>query len=67
MLTDAIEGGLIAGLTVAVESRASDDRARVRDLAGRIQTRVDLVLDGARKRNERVRPAAPGRRQSKGL
>ncbi|MGB0618704.1 MAG: TetR/AcrR family transcriptional regulator [Myxococcota bacterium] len=62
MLMDAIEGGLIAGLTVAVESRTSDERARARDLAGRIQTRVDLVLDGARKRNERVRPPAPGRR-----
>ena len=46
MLTDAIESGLIAGLRVDAEP---SERAR------RLQARVDLVLDGIRKRNERVR------------
>jgi AcrR family transcriptional regulator len=48
MLVEALEGGLIDGL------RASGDASQV---AARIRVRVDLVLDGARKRNERV--AAP--------
>jgi hypothetical protein len=50
MLIEALEGGLIAGL------RASADR---REVAARIRAGVDLVLDGARKRNERV--SAPAR------
>ena len=62
MLMDAIEGGLIAGLKECVvaaelaEPGASVDSAA--PLARTIQGRVDLVLDGARKRNERVTLAA---------
>ena len=52
MLIEALEGGLIAGL------RASGDGSEV---AARIRARVDLVLDGARKRNERVSAPAPAR------
>jgi len=52
VLNEAIEGGLISGL------RESDDPAEV---AARIRARVDLVLDGARKRNERV--SVPARNQ----
>lgn len=48
LVLDAIEGGLIEGL----RSGASE-----MDTARAIRARVDLVLDGARKRNERV--AAP--------
>jgi hypothetical protein len=48
MLIDAIEGGMIAGL------HRKDDEAA---LAKTLRARVDLILDGARKRNERV--AAP--------
>ncbi len=53
LLLDAIEGGLIAGLE-------AEPTTSSRALAGFTQARVDLVLDGARKRNERVRP--PSRR-----
>ena len=52
MLIEALEGGLIAGL------RASGDGSEV---AARIRVRVDLVLDGARKRNERVSAPASAR------
>lgn len=45
MLLDALESGLIEGLR---SGRSEDDVARA------LQARVDLVLDGARKRNERV-------------
>ncbi len=45
MLVDAIEAGVISGL------RAQSTEAA---LAGSLQARVDLVLDGARKKNERV-------------
>jgi AcrR family transcriptional regulator len=48
MLIDAIEGGVIAGL------EKEDSEA---ELAKTIRARVDLILDGARKKNERV--AAP--------
>ena len=48
MLIDAIESGLIAGLRGGLGSI---------ERAGDLQARVDLILDGARKRNERV--AAP--------
>jgi AcrR family transcriptional regulator len=51
MLIDAIEGGLIAGL------RGQETEA---ELAKAVQARVDLILDGARKKNERV--AAPATR-----
>jgi AcrR family transcriptional regulator len=47
MLGDALEGGLITGL------RESDDPKHV---AAVMRARIDLVLDGARKRNERVSP-----------
>ena len=52
MLIEALEGGLIAGL------RASGD---VSEVAAQIRVRVDLVLDGARKRNERVSAPVPVR------
>jgi len=45
MVAEAIEGGLISGLR---ESSDADQVTR------RLVARVDLVLDGARKRNERV-------------
>ena len=64
LLADAVEGGLIAGLSVVVESRAAESSARAREIASRIQSRVDLVLDGARKRNERVRPGGGKRPES---
>jgi AcrR family transcriptional regulator len=48
LLIDAVESGLISGLRSELPEG---------DLARAIQGRVDLVLDGARKRNERV--AAP--------
>lgn len=50
MLVDAIEGGMIAGL------QRKEDQA---ELAKTLRARVDLILDGARKRNERV-VAPPG-------
>jgi AcrR family transcriptional regulator len=54
MLLDAIESGLIAGL----RSELAEPETGARELARSIQVRVDLVLDGARKRNERVAPSA---------
>jgi len=48
MIRDAIEGGLIEALRAALDEV---------EAAKRIRARVDLVLDAARKRNERV--AAP--------
>jgi AcrR family transcriptional regulator len=48
MLMEAIESGLIAGLRRPLSGS---------DLAKGLRARVDLLLDGARKRNERV--AAP--------
>ena len=48
LLMEAVESGLISGL----RARCSGS-----ELARRLQRRVDLILDGARKRNERV--AAP--------
>jgi AcrR family transcriptional regulator len=57
MLIDAIESGLISGLAAAAE----DPSGELEDqLSRKIRERVDLVLDGARKRNERVRAARPG-------
>ncbi len=63
LLADAIEGGLFEGLAAAIESRDAEQRARARTIGARIQARVDLVLDGARKRNERVRPGASATRR----
>jgi AcrR family transcriptional regulator len=60
-LMDAIEGGLIAGLRSlcgSLDSSTVLDSSHA-DLFRAIRSRVDLVLDGFRKRNERV--AAPGR------
>jgi len=56
MLLDAIEGGLISGLRKQVDAHSdgSDESGVEAELSARIQRRVDLVLDGARKRNERV-------------
>lgn len=50
MLIDAIEGGMIAGL------RGEDNEA---DFARTLRSRVDLILDGVRKKNERVAAPAP--------
>lgn len=52
MLLEALESGLIDGLR---EGRAEDDRLRS------LLARVDLILDGARKRNERVELPRAGR------
>ena len=62
LLMDAIEGGLISGLRRSSEPAAAgtDTRAGAAELSRAIQARVDLVLDGFRKRNERV--AAPSGR-----
>jgi hypothetical protein len=53
MLVDAIESGLIAGLRADISES---------DLAAALRARVDLILDGARKRNERVAAPPPLRR-----
>jgi AcrR family transcriptional regulator len=45
MVIDALEGALIAGLRAGLEET---------DLAKGLRGRIDLILDGARKRNERV-------------
>lgn len=50
-IVEALEGGMIAGLVGSSEAR---------EVERSIRARVDLVLDGARKRNERVAPAARG-------
>lgn len=63
LLADAIEGGLVEGLAAAIAVTEPDPRTGARLIGARLQARVDLVLDGARKRNERVRPGAlPARR-----
>lgn len=59
MLLDAIEGGLVAGLEAAGDD-AGAPKALARSLGRSAQARVDLVLDGARKRNERVELGARG-------
>lgn len=52
-ILDALESGLVEGLRLA----SSEE-----DLAKSLQARVDLILDGARKRNERVDlPRRPAR------
>jgi len=51
MLVDAIEGGVIAGLQGSGDATA---------LAKALRVRVDLILDGARKKNERVAAPAAG-------
>jgi AcrR family transcriptional regulator len=58
LLLDALEGGLIQVLREEADpDRATDLEGSLR---GSAQARIDLVLDGARKRNERVRlPARP--------
>lgn len=63
LLVDAIEGGLVEGLRAAAEKAAEESRGGDPEsmLADRMQARIDLVLDGARKRNERVRPAGAPR------
>jgi hypothetical protein len=52
MIAEAVEGGLISGL------RESSD---VKQFAAALRSRIDLVLDGARKRNERVSAPSPRR------
>ncbi|MCA9506003.1 MAG: TetR/AcrR family transcriptional regulator [Myxococcales bacterium] len=72
LVRDAIEGGLIEGLEELVARRAGEDApgdaslaendAGVGLLERAVRVRLDLVLDGARKRNERVeapRPPSP--------
>jgi hypothetical protein len=48
VLLESVEGGLIDGLRRGLDAQA---------FAATLQARLDLILDGARKRNERV--AAP--------
>lgn len=55
LLCDAIEGGLLEGLSDFVSGEAGSGDRGAAHIAAAIQSRVDLVLDGARKRNERVR------------
>jgi AcrR family transcriptional regulator len=55
LLLDAAEGALIRALGSIVDTGGPRDEEA---LASALRGRVDLVLDGARKRNERV--AAPG-------
>lgn len=55
LLLDAAEGALVRGLGSILETGGPRDE---KALASALRARVDLVLDGARKRNERV--AAPG-------
>ena len=69
-LLDAIEGGLIQGLQQASGRASGHEPARgerdaepseallAAELTRSIRTRVDLVLDGFRKRNERVSASA---------
>jgi hypothetical protein len=54
LLVDALEGGMIEGLESVVAERPPD--AVDPRLESFLRARVDLVLDGARKKNERVRP-----------
>jgi len=66
MLVDAIEGGLIDGLRTLTARAASPsgsppDLEDSKLLASSIRDRLDLVLDGGRKRNERVRPPTRSR------
>ena len=56
MLVESIEGGLIAGLRQFAERGDGASEAEGPTiLAASIRDRLDLVLDGTRKRNERVR------------
>jgi AcrR family transcriptional regulator len=50
MIADAVEGGLISGL---------GNSSNISEFTAGLRARIDLVLDGARKRNERV--SAPSR------
>lgn len=54
LLVDALEGGMIEALE-SLEAERPPDAADPR-LEFFLRARVDLVLDGARKKNERVRP-----------
>jgi len=56
LLLDALEGGMIEGLESLESERAPD--AVDPPLESFLRARVDLVLDGARKKNERVHPLA---------
>jgi len=62
ILLDAIEGGLISGLRARHESTQGTAAAGAIDAEPfrAIRARVDLVLDGFRKRNERVAAPAAG-------
>ena len=53
IIVDALEGGLIEGLRRASDVGAAADPASLIEQA--LRARLDLALDGARKRNERVR------------
>ena len=53
IIVDALEGGLIEGLRGAGDAGASVDPAALIEQS--LRARLDLALDGARKRNERVR------------
>jgi len=58
MLSDAIEGGLVGSLEAVEAADAADFEEDTQRIGKAIQARVDLMLAGARKRNERVRPPA---------
>jgi AcrR family transcriptional regulator len=60
LVVDALEAGLIRGLERAGIEGLGETVDPV-ELASALRRRVDLVLDGARKRNERVAPPTPAR------
>lgn len=65
-VAEAVESGLcvaLGELVMAAESGTPPGSS----LASELSACVDLVLDGARKRNERVRPPAPGTSRAAGL
>lgn len=59
MLVEALESGLVAGL--ARENLGESKSEGVAELTAELRKRVDLVLDGARKRNERVEAPHPSK------
>jgi AcrR family transcriptional regulator len=52
MIAEAVEGGLISGLRESTDAK---------QFAAGLRARIDVVLDGARKRNERVSAPSPPR------
>jgi hypothetical protein len=56
LLVDALEGGLISMLGAELKRSDLPESAESNQA---LRGRLDLVLDGARKRNERVAPPRP--------